>query len=132
MVVVQAAGCAPVVDAFAKGAETAEFCKNASTIASGLRVPKPLGDFLLLKCLRATRGTAIAVGDAELLAAGRELAAAEGIFAAPEGAATVAAARHLVAQKWLAPGETIVLFNTGTGYKYSEAWEKALQLKTEG
>ena len=128
MVVVQAAGCAPVVDAFAKGAETAEFCKNASTIASGLRVPKPLGDFLLLKCLRATRGTAIAVGDAELLAAGRELAAAEGIFAAPEGAATVAAARHLVAQKWLAPGETIVLFNTGTGYKYSEAWEKALQL----
>jgi threonine synthase len=127
MVVVQAAGCAPVVDAFAKGAETAEFCKNAYTIASGLRVPKPLGDFLLLNILRATRGTAIAVTDDEILAAGRELAAAEGIFAAPEGAATVVAARKLAAQKWLAPEETIVLFNTGTGYKYSEAWEKALQ-----
>lgn len=131
MVAVQAAGCKPVVDAFEKGAETSEFFKNAATIASGLRVPKPLGDFLLLKTLRATRGTAIAVGDDELLAAGRELAAAEGIFAAPEGAATVAAARALAARKWLAPHETIVLFNTGTGYKYSEAWEKALQLKTE-
>ena len=127
MVVVQAAGCAPVVDAFEKGAETAEFCKTAATIASGLRVPKPLGDFLLLNTLRTTHGTAIAVTDDELLAAGRELAAAEGIFAAPEGAATVVAARKLIAKKWLAPDETIVLFNTGTGYKYSEAWEKALK-----
>ena len=126
MVVVQAAGCAPVVDAFASGAAHAEFCKNASTIASGLRVPKPLGDFLLLNTLRATGGTAIAISDAEILATGRELAAAEGIFAAPEGAATVAAARHLAARKWLAPDKKIVLFNTGTGYKYSEAWEKAL------
>ena len=126
MVVVQAAGCAPVVDAFTSGAAHAEFCKNASTIASGLRVPKPLGDFLLLNTLRATGGTAIAIRDAEILATGRELAAAEGIFAAPEGAATVAAARHLAVRKWLAPDEKIVLFNTGTGYKYSEAWEKAL------
>src|ERR1700687_4802386 len=125
MVAVQAAGCAPVVEAFAAGAAYSEMCKNASTIASGLRVPKPLGDFLLLDTLRATRGTAIAVSDAEILAAWRELAAAEGIFAAPEGAATVVAARHLVARKWLAPQDRIVLFNTGTGYKYNEAWEQA-------
>jgi threonine synthase len=130
MVAVQAAGCAPVVEAFAAGADHSETCKNASTIASGLRVPKPLGDFLLLDTLRATRGTAIAVNDAEILAAGRELAAAEGIFAAPEGAATVVAARHLVAQKWLAPQDRIVLFNTGTGYKYNEAWEQALMPRT--
>jgi threonine synthase len=131
MVAVQAAGCAPIVEAFSKGAETAEFYKNAATIASGLRVPKPLGDFLLLKILRESRGAAIAVTDDEILAACRELAAAEGIFAAPEGAATIVAVRKLAEQKWLAPNETIVLFNTGTGYKYSEAWDEALAHKIE-
>ncbi len=127
MVSVQAAGCAPIVEAFHKGGESSEFWDNAATIASGLRVPKALGDFLILSCLRASLGTAVAATDNEMLAAGRELAALEGIFAAPEGAATVVAARKLVAEKWIEPDESVVLFNTGSGYKYSEAWEEALK-----
>jgi len=77
--------------------------------------------------LRQTGGTALTVTDEEMLRAGRELASLEGIFAAPEGAATVIAARKLAASGWLKPDELVVLFNTGTGYKYSEAWERALQ-----
>jgi threonine synthase len=127
MVAVQAGGCAPIVEAFRRGAESAPFWENAQTIASGLRVPKALGDFLILADLRATRGTAIAVNDDEILQAGRELASLEGIFAAPEGAAALAAARRLAADHWIRPLETVVLFNTGCGYKYSEAWEKALR-----
>ncbi len=126
MVVVQAAGCAPMVRAFESGAAQAEFWNGAATIASGLRVPKPLGDFLILRALKESRGTAVAATDEEMLAAGRELAATEGIFAAPEGAANVVAARKLAAQGWLKPDERVVLFNTGCGYKYEEAWEKAL------
>jgi threonine synthase len=90
-------------------------------------VPGPLGDLMILKMLKQTNGTAICVSDAEMLEAGRELARTEGIFAAPEGAATVSAARKLVASNWLKPGETVVLFNTGSGYKYSEAWQRALE-----
>jgi threonine synthase len=127
MVSVQAAGCAPIVEAFKNGAESAAFWENAATIASGLRVPKALGDFLILRALRASRGAAVAATDDEMLAAGRELAASEGIFAAPEGSATVVAARKLVADKWIKPHETVVLFNTGCGYKYNEAWQEALK-----
>jgi threonine synthase len=127
MVAVQAAGCAPVVEAFEKGGESCEFWENAHTIASGLRVPKALGDFLMLQVIRSTSGTALAVSDEEMLTAGRELASLEGIFAAPEGAATVAAAGKLRAQGWLDENETVVLFNTGSGYKYSEAWALALR-----
>lgn len=126
MVAVQAAGCAPIVEAFEKGGESAEFWENAQTIASGLRVPKALGDFLMLQALRASSGTAVAVADEQMLEAGRELASSEGIFPAPEGGAAVAAARKLAGQKWLSPGDTVVVFNTGSGYKYSEAWQKAL------
>jgi len=126
MVCVQAAGCAPIVEAFQRGGESAEFWPNAATIAAGLRVPKALGDFLILSALRASGGAAVAATDEEMLAAGRELAALEGIYAAPEGAATLVAARKLAAEHWIQPEETVVLFNTGTGYKYSEAWEKAL------
>ncbi|MBI3662759.1 MAG: threonine synthase [Acidobacteria bacterium] len=126
MVAVQAAGCAPVVEAFAKGGESAEFWNNAATIASGLRVPKPLGDYLILSALRASGGAAVGATDEEMLAACRDLASLEGIFAAPEGGATVVAVQKLLARKELRPDETIVLFNTGTGYKYVEAWEVAL------
>jgi threonine synthase len=126
MVAVQAAGCAPVVEAFRRGAGSAEFWKDAVTIASGLRVPKALGDFLILAGLRRTKGAAIAATDEEMLAAGRELAAREGIFAAPEGAATLVGARRLAAEGWIRPQESVVLFNTGCGYKYNEAWQKAL------
>ncbi len=129
MVVVQAEGCAPIVDAFERGVESAPFWENAATIASGLRVPKALGDFLILEGVRRTKGTAVRATDDEMLAAGRELAAAEGIFAAPEGAATVVAAWKLAANGWIKRDETVVLFNTGCGYKYSEAWERALEAR---
>src|SRR4029077_6822974 len=126
MVVVQAAGCAPIVDAFERSEKSAPFWENAATIASGLRVPKALGDFLILAGVRATEGTALTATDREMLAAGKELASLEGIFAAPEGAATVVAARKLAASGWIKREERVVLFNTGCGYKYAEAWQMAL------
>ena len=129
MVTVQAAGCAPIVDAFEKGAESAPMWEHAATIASGLRVPKAIGDFLILRAIRESKGAAVAAPDEEILATSRELAAKEGMYAAPEGAATVVAARKLAAKKWIAPEETVVLFNTGCGYKYNEAWQKALEGK---
>jgi threonine synthase len=127
MVAVQAEGCAPIVKAWEAHQTSAEFFKDAATIASGLRVPGPLGDLLILSMLRQTKGTALAVTDYEMLRAGRELASLEGIFAAPEGAATVIAARKLAASGWIKPHQSVVLFNTGTGYKYVEAWQRALQ-----
>jgi threonine synthase len=81
----------------------------------------------VLAGVRATQGTAVTATDEEMLAAGKELASSEGIFAAPEGAATVVAARKLAKQNWIKPHESVVLFNTGCGYKYTEAWQKALQ-----
>ena len=127
MVAVQAEGCAPIVRAWEAHQNSAKFFENAATVASGLRVPGPLGDFLILGMLRQTKGTALTVTDEEMLEAGRELASLEGIFAAPEGAATVIATRKLAASGWIKPEETVVLFNTGTGYKYAEAWQRALQ-----
>jgi threonine synthase len=127
MVAVQAQGCAPIAKAWEAHRTSAEFFPNAATVASGLRVPGPLGDLLILKMLRQTKGTALTVTDEEILQAGKELASLEGIFAAPEGAATVSAARKLAASGWIKPQETVVLFNTGTGYKYAEAWQRALQ-----
>jgi len=127
MVAVQAAGCPPIVKAWEAHQSSAQFFPNAETIASGLRVPGPLGDQLILAMLRQTEGTAVAVTDDQMLHAGRELASREGILAAPEGSATVVGARLLAGSGWIKPHETVVLFNTGTGYKYSEAWQKALQ-----
>src|SRR5580700_2744716 len=127
MVAVQAEGCAPIVKAWEAQRTTSEFFQNAATLASGLRVPGPLGDFLILRMLKQTNGTALTVTDEEMLQAGKELASLEGIFAAPEGAATVSATRKLAASGWIKPHESVVLFNTGTGYKYSEAWQRALQ-----
>src|SRR5438309_2225857 len=127
MVAVQAEGCAPIVKAWEAHQSSAQFFANAATVASGLRVPGPLGDQLMLRMLCQTKGIALAVTDDEMLQAGRELASLEGIFAAPEGAATVIAARKLAASGWIKPEETVVLFNTGTGYKYAEAWQRALQ-----
>ena len=127
MVAVQAEGCAPIVRAWEAHQTSAQFFPNAATVASGLRVPGPLGDRLILSMLRQTEGTALTVTDDEMLHAARELASLEGIFAAPEGAATLSAARKLAASGWIKPEETIVLFNTGTGYKYAEAWQRALQ-----
>jgi threonine synthase len=122
MIAVQAAGCQPIVRAFEQGAERSEFWQNASTIAAGLRVPKPLGDVLILNILRESAGSAIAISDEDILDAGRELASLEGIFAAPEGAACVAAARKLIASQFLKPADRMVLYNTGSGLKYLDAY----------
>jgi threonine synthase len=123
MFAVQAQGCAPMVRAFAAGAERAEEWANAQTLASGLRVPGAIGDFLILRALRESRGAALAVSDAAMLTAMREIAETEGIITSPEGGATLAALKKLVADGFLAGHETIVLFLTATGYKYLEALE---------
>jgi threonine synthase len=128
MVTVQAAGCAPIVRAFHAGAERAEPWAEARTFALGLRVPAAVGDFLMLRALRQSGGTAVAVSEAGIAAAGRELATQEGIFAAPEGAACWAAARELRDQKWLRGDDSVVLFNTGGWYKYADGWRVALGL----
>jgi len=118
MVSVQAEGCAPVVKAFEAGASSCEFWMNAQTIASGLRVPKSFADALILRDLRESQGIAVAVSDSSILEAQHKLGRMEGIFAAPEGAATLAALEKLVEQKWIQPEERVVLFNTGSGLKY--------------
>lgn len=123
MVAVQAAGCAPVPLAFQKKAASCEFWENAQTVASGLRVPKSFADHLILQDLYESNGAAVAVDDAEILKAQNQLARAEGIFAAPEGAATLAALKELLKQNWLDPAERVVLFNTGSGLKYLDRQE---------
>ena len=122
MIAVQAVGCAPIVRAFEQGAARSEFFENAETVASGLRVPKALGDFLVLNAVRESGGTAIAVSDEEMIEAGIDLASDEGIFAAPEGGACVAALGKLLASGFLKPAERIVIYNTGSGLKYLEAY----------
>ena len=123
MIAVQAAGCAPIVRAFERGEPRSEFWENAQTVAAGLRVPKALGDFLVLDAVRKSHGAAIAVNDRELVDASLDLAAAEGIFAAPEGGACVAALQHLLASGFLQPEERMVIYNTGAGLKYMEAFQ---------
>jgi threonine synthase len=122
MVSVQSSTCAPIVKAFEKGERFADEFENAATVASGLRVPKAIGDFLILDAIRASKGTAIAVTDSELIAAVGEIGATEGIFAAPEGAACLPALRKLIDDGSVLDGETVVLFNTGSGIKYLEAF----------
>ncbi|HZG52210.1 MAG TPA: threonine synthase [Pyrinomonadaceae bacterium] len=122
MVTVQAAGCAPIVRAFERGERFAEEFPDAATTASGLRVPRAIGDFLILDALRASGGTAVSVTDAELIAATREIGAAEGLFCAPEGAACLPALKRLLAEGAVAPTERVVLFNTGAGVKYLESY----------
>lgn len=120
MVSVQAAGCQPIVKAFGEGKAESVLYENAQTVASGLRVPKALGDYLVLQVLRESRGLAIAVTDEELLHAQREIAEYQGILPCPEGGATWAALKKLAAQGPVKPTEAIVLFNTGSGLKYPE------------
>jgi threonine synthase len=123
MVAVQSETCAPIVRAFHAGERFADEFENASTVASGLRVPKAIGDFLILDALRASGGTAVAVRDADLIQAVGEIGASEGIFAAPEGAACLPALRKLISDGQVQAGETVVLFNTGSGIKYLEAFQ---------
>ena len=122
MISVQTEGCAPIVKAFEEGRDDSTFWENATTLASGLRVPKAIGDFLVLRAVRESGGTCVAVSDQHLLDAGQALAETEGLFAAPEGAACIAALEMLLGNGFLAADDEIVVYNTGTGYKYLENW----------
>lgn len=118
LVVVQAANCAPIVHAFESGSDHAERVADASTVAAGLRVPAAIGDFLILRALRETRGTALSVTDDALLEGAEELVRFQGVLAAPEGGATWAAAKQLLEVGWIRPEERVVLFNTGSALTY--------------
>jgi threonine synthase len=120
MIVVQAAGCAPIVAAFERGADSSEFWEGADTVASGLRVPKALGDFLVLRAVRESGGVCVAVEDGATLATLREVATMTGVLCAPEGAAAVAGVRELVARDQLGRDDRVVVINTGSGLKYPE------------
>jgi threonine synthase len=126
MIAAQAEGCAPIVRAFARRESASVMWDNAATVAAGLRVPKPLGDFLILADVYASGGEAVAVSDDSLMAACVQMARFEGLLAAPEGGAGLAAIRKLVDEKKIGRKESVVLFNTGSGYKYLEAWQSAL------
>jgi threonine synthase len=123
MFAVQAQGCAPIARAFAQGSERAEEWESPQTIASGLRVPSPIGDFMMLRALRESGGAALAVSDSDMLAGMRELAETEGILTSPEGGATLAALKKLLGEGSVAGHESIVLFLTASGYKYQEVLE---------
>jgi threonine synthase len=120
LVAVQADGCAPIVRAFERGERESSPWPDAHTVAFGINVPKPLGDFLILEALAATAGTAVSVSDAELLADLREVASLEGAFVCPEGAAAFTAARKLCASGWLGADDQVVVLNTGAGLKYPQ------------
>jgi threonine synthase len=123
MVTVQAEGCAPIVRAFHSGAEVGAEIPDAHTCAAGLRVPRAIGDFIMLDILRRSGGTAVAVTDRELLAAVAEIGATEGIFAAPEGAACLPALQKLIERGEVDRNERVVLFNTGAGVKYLDCFQ---------
>ena len=125
MVSVQASGCAPIVKAFGEGRETAEPWQNAKTVASGLRVPQAVADFLMLRALRESNGTALSVSDEEMIAEIPRLGRAEGIFFCPEGAACAAALRRLMQNGWVKPTDEVVLFNTASGLKYLDVLQAA-------
>ena len=128
MIAVQADGCAPVVKAWNEHKPVAEMWQNAHTSAAGLRVPKPYADYIILDILKQSSGTAIAVSDAQIFQAVDEWASQEGVFASPEGAASLAAYKILLAQKFLRPSDKVVLFNTGSGLKYIDVIAQALKM----
>jgi threonine synthase len=131
MIAVQAAGCAPIAKAWDDATPTSEFWSNAATLAAGLRVPKPYGDYLILDILKKSGGVALSVTDDEIMDAFRQWARVEGIFAAPEGAASLAAYRKLRASTFFGPDDTVVLFNTGSGLKYLDVIDNHAQLERE-
>jgi len=124
MVTVQAEGCAPIVHAFITGADVGANIDNPHTVAAGLRVPKAIGDFIMLDILRRSGGAAVSVTDDELLTAVREIGMTEGIFAAPEGAACMPALKQLLARGVINAEERVVLFNTGSGLKYLDLFRR--------
>ena len=129
MVAVQAAGCAPVVRAFEQGEGVSEMWRDAATFASGLRVPKPYGDYIMLEILRESGGLAVALPDEEILASLKDWARNEGIFLCPEGAAATAAYDHLLKVGYLKPEDRVVLVNTGAGLKYTDVTAEAAGIR---
>jgi len=118
MFAVQASGCAPIVKAFEAGEEHAERWENAHTVAAGIRVPKAVGDFLILRAVRESGGRAVAVDEDAIIAATADSAARDGLLLCPEGGATLAAYRKALSEKWVETGDEVVLFNCTTGLKY--------------
>lgn len=128
MIAVQAAGCAPVARAFDDGSEVSTMWQNAHTFASGLRVPKPYGDRIILDIVRRSEGLALALTDEQIFASLKDWTANEGILLSPEGAAATAAYDHLIANGFLKPTDRVVLFNTGSGNKYTDVLAEAFGL----
>jgi threonine synthase len=128
MIVVQAAGCAPMVKAWNEHKQVAEMWQNAHTAAAGLRVPKPYADYIILDILKQSGGTAVSVTDEEIFAGVKEWASQEGLLAAPEGAACLPAYQRLVRDGFLKPTDKVVIFNTGSGLKYIDVIADALKI----
>jgi threonine synthase len=132
MVAVQSATCAPIVRAFEARAAASEVWEGADTIAAGIRIPKALGDFLVLRAIYESDGCAVAVPDEEIRGMMRQIASLEGLFVCPEGAAAAAGVRRLRAQGWIKPGERVLVVNTGTGLKYADLVDADPPLVAEG
>jgi len=130
MIAVQAAGCAPVARAYDQQESVSQMWQDAHTFASGLRVPKPYGDYLILDIVRQSQGTVVALSDQQIFASLRDWAANEGVLLSPEGAAATAAYDHLLATGFLKPSDKVVLFNTGSGNKYTDVLAQMLELTT--
>ena len=132
MICVQAEGCAPIPKALQMGVAVSQPWPDAHTLAAGLRVPKAYGDFIILDIVRKSEGTAVAVSDEAILSAVKEMASTEGIFAAPEGAAALVAYEQLLAKGFLTSQDRVVLFNTGSGYKYLDVYAKYWGVEAPG
>ncbi len=122
MISIQASGCAPIIKALHEEKAASEMWVDAHTLAAGLRVPKAYGDFIILDIIRKSAGTAVAVTDDAIMQGVKELAATEGIFACPEGGAALAAYQQLLEEGFLKESDSVVLFNTGSGYKYLDTF----------
>ncbi|MBS1842334.1 MAG: threonine synthase [Acidobacteria bacterium] len=129
MIAVQSAGCAPVTRAFESGEKVSQSWQNAETFASGLRVPKPYGDYIMLEILNESGGVALSFSDEQILASLKDWAKNEGVFLSPEGAASTVAYDHLLKTGYLNPEDKVVLFNTGSGLKYTDVTAEAIGLK---
>ena len=132
MIAVQSSGCAPVVKAFEQNAKVSEMWKDAATFAAGLRVPKPYGDYIMMEILQESGGAAVAIPDEQILASLKDWAQNEGVFLCPEGAAGTAAYDHLLTTGYLRPEDRVVLFNTGSGLKYTDITAEAAGIRRPG
>jgi threonine synthase len=129
MIAIQAAGCAPIARAFEQGGKASEAWQNAATFASGLRVPKAYGDYIILDVVRESGGTALGIPDEEILSSLKDWAQNEGIFLSPEGATSTAAYDQLIKTGFLKPADRVVLFNTGAGLKYVDVIAEAMKIQ---